>query len=376
MRDTTMFVPVHSGIWSSRKIIQLTIALDVSDVTVVGHLVSLWTAALEQAPDGDLSGWSTKAIAASSRWRGDSELFANELVDAGILIRGSDGSTILNDWALYAGKGIEKRAKARTRMAKARAEKQANAGTTDGERSGTVRERSANSGEGSETVDPHEWGVGSGKGEVVSSTSSQTPTTRGACEQPPANDDTYDGMDAFEDRFQPPLPKPNALGPVQPGCKDACREWCEAVAAAKSAAHSVSLVWGHVASRFASRFSEVVAAKGEGAALAGIESHLRDPFQIGALKDTPYKVLVSRIEGKRVDAITGAGKKQSDLWVERGPKPKDIPPVDEEQMNAAGYTDYDEFEADFDTGKLTKERILQVKAEVDAKRKQQEEEAV
>ena len=68
------------------------------DVLAVGLLVSLWTWAVQNAYDGDLSRCSSRLIAEACRWKKKPETLVNGLVAAGWL--DEDGK--LHDWEEYA----------------------------------------------------------------------------------------------------------------------------------------------------------------------------------------------------------------------------------------------------------------------------------
>ncbi len=68
------------------------------NVLAVGLLVSLWTWAVQNAYDGDLSRCSPRLIAEACRWKKKPETLVNGLVAAGWL--DEDGK--LHDWEEYA----------------------------------------------------------------------------------------------------------------------------------------------------------------------------------------------------------------------------------------------------------------------------------
>ena len=65
----------------------------------MGHLHSLWHAALEQQEDGDLSSWSDEFIAQMADYPGDAPQFVRLLQKHDWL----DGK-VIHDWLDYAGK--------------------------------------------------------------------------------------------------------------------------------------------------------------------------------------------------------------------------------------------------------------------------------
>lgn len=79
--------------------------LNISRVTVVGHLHYLWWWALDYAEDGDLSGFSDDDIAEEAGWEGDADRFVLALRQSGFL---SDDMRI-NDWSDYTGRLVAQR---------------------------------------------------------------------------------------------------------------------------------------------------------------------------------------------------------------------------------------------------------------------------
>lgn len=118
MKDAGLYIPVHTGIWDHPKTRRLARRLQTSPVAVVGHLVALWTWAVNYAPDGDLSDFSDDEIGDAARWpeKDRDYLFAEALRECGWL----DGKA-LNDWEHYAGEGLSMRSGARQRKREQRA---------------------------------------------------------------------------------------------------------------------------------------------------------------------------------------------------------------------------------------------------------------
>lgn len=74
------------------------------DVLAVGLLVSLWTWAVQNARDGDLSKCSPRLIATACHWKKKPEALIKGLQASGFL----DEDMKLHDWYEYAGKLIER----------------------------------------------------------------------------------------------------------------------------------------------------------------------------------------------------------------------------------------------------------------------------
>lgn len=124
------WIQVYSNLSSHRKTGSLTDALGLTNAYVspniiaVGILVSLWTWAIQNAPNGDLSTCSARTIAEACRWKKKPETLINALKDTGWI--DSDGK--LHDWEEYALLLLEKdesrKAKTRERVKRYRERKE------------------------------------------------------------------------------------------------------------------------------------------------------------------------------------------------------------------------------------------------------------
>lgn len=92
------WIESHTVLSRHRKLAELAAALRIRRSYAMGHLHSLWHAALEQQEDGDLSSWSDEFIAESSDFPGDAPQFVRLLQQH----RWLDGR-LLHDWIDYAG---------------------------------------------------------------------------------------------------------------------------------------------------------------------------------------------------------------------------------------------------------------------------------
>ena len=90
------------------------------NVVATGMLVSLWTWAIQNAYDGDLSGCGARAIADACTWTKDPQKLVDALVASGFL----DPDMRLHDWEEYAILLIDsenkKREQSKERMRKMR----------------------------------------------------------------------------------------------------------------------------------------------------------------------------------------------------------------------------------------------------------------
>lgn len=128
MKDPTLYVPVHAGLFTHRKLRRLATRLSIAEVHAVGHLVALWTTALQQTTDGVLRRWDEVDVAAAARWAGRpadllEALVAEEWLDRAAQDDGdyAAGTLIVRGWEDYAGKGMQYREKEKARKAEARA---------------------------------------------------------------------------------------------------------------------------------------------------------------------------------------------------------------------------------------------------------------
>ncbi len=126
------WIQVYSNLATHRKTAQLADALGLTnshvspDIIAVGILVSLWTWAIQNASDGDLSKCSNRVIAEACRWKKKPEALINALREA----RWIDEDGKLHDWEEYASlllvKEEERKAKTRERVQRYRDKKKEN----------------------------------------------------------------------------------------------------------------------------------------------------------------------------------------------------------------------------------------------------------
>lgn len=123
------WIQVYSNLTTHRKTGRLADELGLAnsfvspDVVAVGILISLWTWAVQNASNGDLSGCSPRAIAEACRWKKKPDLLIDALKAAGWL----DADNKLHDWEEYAGLLMEqedsRKAKTRERVQRYRDKK-------------------------------------------------------------------------------------------------------------------------------------------------------------------------------------------------------------------------------------------------------------
>jgi len=128
-----MWLELHQAVWTHRKTFELASALGLDDTYAAAHVIRLWSWALDNAPDGDLSHLSARAIAYGAGWRaGATEAFLRALVEVGWI----DEDHRIHDWDDYAGRLVDRREANATRMRAARA---ARSGQKNGARVPDVR---------------------------------------------------------------------------------------------------------------------------------------------------------------------------------------------------------------------------------------------
>ena len=102
------WIEVHHGLAEHHKTIAMAESLGISRFAAVGHLITFWHWAVENAPNGDLRGRSPGAIAIGSGWPDASATFLDGLIAAGFVDKGRR-SLDIHDWYQYAGMLIERR---------------------------------------------------------------------------------------------------------------------------------------------------------------------------------------------------------------------------------------------------------------------------
>ena len=128
------WIESHQELGTHRKLMRLCTLMNIDDLRAVGILHFLWWWALDNAPDGNLTGLTDKEIALACHWKGKTSLLTESLQSAGWIDKSNELAQ-LHDWEDYAGKLIAKRVQNRQRMRDARAELVQN---TDNARAGAT----------------------------------------------------------------------------------------------------------------------------------------------------------------------------------------------------------------------------------------------
>lgn len=99
------WIEVHDTLREHRKTYALASILKIEQFAAVGLVVSLWTWAINNAQDGDLSAFPETAIANACMWRKNAKTLIEALQECGFVTRDMQ----IHDWDVYAGKLIEQR---------------------------------------------------------------------------------------------------------------------------------------------------------------------------------------------------------------------------------------------------------------------------
>ena len=129
------WIKIHQQLKDHRKVFAAADELEICHVHMIGHIVSFWLWALDNAPSGSLEGISHRMIAKAAQWEKDPELFVDALENAGFLDLRGDGELEIHDWYEYTGKLIDRREaeKQRSRRRRAAANATDDQETTDGQ---------------------------------------------------------------------------------------------------------------------------------------------------------------------------------------------------------------------------------------------------
>lgn len=106
------WIQVDETLRDHRKTCALADALDIDDYAAVGLMVCLWMWALTNAEDGDLDVFPPRVIARACCWPGSAVDLVKALKAAGFV----DEDGRIHDWAQYAGRLMDRRARNRERM--------------------------------------------------------------------------------------------------------------------------------------------------------------------------------------------------------------------------------------------------------------------
>lgn len=101
-RPRAYWIRLDQGVHDHPKIIALAESLDVSRVTIVGHLTRLWLWCSVYRPNGRTEGLTDRVLAEAAAWTGDANQFRSCMAAARLLERGRHGEQ-LRGWTLRNG---------------------------------------------------------------------------------------------------------------------------------------------------------------------------------------------------------------------------------------------------------------------------------
>ena len=92
-----MWIKIHDTLLDHRKLRRTCRLLKLNEVTLRGHLVTLWLNVLRHSPDGDMDDWTEDDIAHYAGWDGDPHLFVSSLIQTAWIDIDED-RCVIHDW--------------------------------------------------------------------------------------------------------------------------------------------------------------------------------------------------------------------------------------------------------------------------------------
>lgn len=126
------WIQAHQQLRDHRKLLAAADDLEIEPVHLLGHLISFWLWALDNAPSGSLSDVNNRTIARAAQWKDEPDKLVSALTDTQWLDIQPDGSLAIHDWHDYAGKLIEQRETEKERARQRRAAAAKNQSLTGG----------------------------------------------------------------------------------------------------------------------------------------------------------------------------------------------------------------------------------------------------
>jgi hypothetical protein len=111
------WIELHDTLRGHPKTYALADSLKIPQFAAVGLLTCLWTWALNNAPDGDLSQFPKQAVARECYWNKSADALLDALIGCGWV----DDALRIHDWDDYAGRLLDKREQNKERVRKSRA---------------------------------------------------------------------------------------------------------------------------------------------------------------------------------------------------------------------------------------------------------------
>ncbi len=129
------WIQVYSNILTHDKTYALAEGLKIPNYGAVGLMVSLWSWAAINAPDGDITAYPKRAIADAAGWSKGADKFYQVLINVRLIEQLEDGRTVIRNWERYASLLIdmmdEQKKKTTERVRKHRQKKTGSSNVTD-----------------------------------------------------------------------------------------------------------------------------------------------------------------------------------------------------------------------------------------------------
>jgi len=116
-----MWIESHQSLRNHPKIKKAARLADINEFEMIGRIHCLWWWALDYAPDGEVTKYSSDDIESAVDWNGTPGSFYNALLQCGFnghcgLLEDIDGSIFIHDWQEYGGRLLERREINKERM--------------------------------------------------------------------------------------------------------------------------------------------------------------------------------------------------------------------------------------------------------------------
>jgi len=114
------WIKLHSNVFTHKKTYVLADMLNLKVIYAAAHVIKLWTWAVDNAKDGDLSEIPNRMIAKAAEWTKNADLFVNSCIEAGWLDQDESGNIKIHDWEDYTDTLIKRRERDAERKRKER----------------------------------------------------------------------------------------------------------------------------------------------------------------------------------------------------------------------------------------------------------------
>ena len=103
------WIKLYNNIWDHKKTFLLADKLKISEIYAAAHLIKLWTWAIDNAQDGDLTDFPNNLIAKAISWTKNPDSFVDACIESGWLDRTSDDHLVIHDWNDYSDSLVRRR---------------------------------------------------------------------------------------------------------------------------------------------------------------------------------------------------------------------------------------------------------------------------